>query len=67
MPSNFDVQIITLLSADPEAKRLPKSIFKKKILTFVLNQHFPEFLSVLGSDTLESGSSGSNPGLSGIE
>ena len=31
MPSSFDVQIITLLSADPEAKRLPESVFKKKI------------------------------------
>lgn len=42
MPSNFDVQIITLLSADPEAKRLPRKIFKKKILTFIWNQYFPE-------------------------
>lgn len=24
MPSNFDVQMITVLSADPEAKRFPK-------------------------------------------
>lgn len=44
MPSNFDVHIITLLSADPEAKRLPRSIFKKKMLTFILNRHFPVFL-----------------------
>lgn len=42
MPSSFDVQIITLLSADPEAKRLPKSVFKMESLTFILNQYFPE-------------------------
>lgn len=35
MPSSFDVQMITLLSADPEAKRFPKSIFKKEMLTFI--------------------------------
>lgn len=45
MPSSFEVQIMMLLSADPDAKRLPGRFLKRKIITCTLNQHFPDSMS----------------------